>query len=871
MPDSSHEASGKPGAVQEFRYFGELTRLSSSEFRVERGTSPLSSSQLENVDVVVIATPRTNFADEEVDTLRGFVERGGGLLVVQDAGPDVSGGANQLAEAFGIQYRVGALCSAHPDWDAGSFQVRATESASLVVQGIDQFQMNWGTSIVTSSEDTILLQTDEFAWQDTNGNRRTDQGEPQGPLVVAIARYVDRGRITFIADNAFHDNIWYANGDLLLSVLGWLSESEQGNVVWDVPGFDVDPDVTLDSVVQIADGPQEVSADIKFYPNTRRARPGDTVYWTLDLGDLEGPFAIVPELNNDKWREQTIRTAEKSVSIDQIYSTPGIYVPRLEVTDGEGNTRTVFSTTVLSVLPDLEERRRIGIDVPTPSDPTGDVLKGIQVLCLDERRFASADGEAGIRDELASWRAAGINFVMYNIALFVDGVYANVSYPHYGEGAPVPWATTWDFEAITKLTDWAHDLGIRVALRPFMMVREDSSGASRFDCSPTDLDLYFHYHVQIKKALAQLAELLGVDMFNIDAENLVTSLNIEALEVVQAVRGVFTGIVSDTVVVDQGALYLSPLHSYFDLVYVSLGPYFQDLPDAATSELAGAFHTQISQEVLPALQRLGKPGIVEAFVSLWPSGYGYRNEYEEFQKRGYEAMLGFLNEPQTLLMGLTFWETVLDDRRYYSQFDPFGRPAQEVLTRYCRDFIPDSREYSFEPLAAPPRVLQVLDAFDTAVSRGSFIIAEGLGSVDVSTSRFDKYEGSGATIANFTTAAATGYRYYFLITQLPHPEDWRSFGSITIWVKTDGTRGKLRLELWDEDGDRFTSLLNAPPAEWEWVPITVRLSDFTQPDWSQQGDGHLDLSRVSRWAFGQSCDENVPSLRTLIDFAYLGE
>ena len=56
--------------------------------------------------------------------------------------------------------------------------------------------------------------------------------------------------------------------------------------------YEVDPNVTLDSVVQIGDGPQELSTDIKFYPNTRSAKPADTVYWMLNLADLECP---VPE------------------------------------------------------------------------------------------------------------------------------------------------------------------------------------------------------------------------------------------------------------------------------------------------------------------------------------------------------------------------------------------------------------------------------------------------------------------------------------------------------------------------------------------------------------------------------------------------
>ena len=67
----------------------------------------------------------------------------------------------------------------------------------------------------------------------------------------------------------------------------------------EAPAFAIDPDVTLDSVVRIGDGPQVLSADIKFYPNTRRASSGDTVYWTLEIDanvDLVPPLSLVPEL-----------------------------------------------------------------------------------------------------------------------------------------------------------------------------------------------------------------------------------------------------------------------------------------------------------------------------------------------------------------------------------------------------------------------------------------------------------------------------------------------------------------------------------------------------------------------------------------------
>lgn len=624
-------------------------------------------------------------------------------------------------------------------------------------------------------------------------------------------------------------------------------------------------DFSQGAVIQGEDGTQQFRAELKFYPDKKEIEPGETVQWHLELGMLQGPLVIVPELDNNRLREPTIRTSDQTVTLTFRYTTPAIYVPYVAVTDNTGITRTIYTTNVLSVFPDLEPRSRIGIDIPTPDDPVGDVIKGVQILCLDEKRFSNVKGETGIKAEIAQWAAAGINLAMYNIPLFVSDVRANVTLPHYGDSAPVQFASTWALDSIVKLTDWAHELGMRVAIRPFMMTAADNVGVRRMEYEPTDLALYFHYHVQIKKILARLAEVLGVEMFSIDAENPVTTGHAEALDVVNAVREVFSGVVCNSPALDTGVLYTSPLTEHLDLIYISHGPYFNALAGAPAEQLEKSNYTQMVQEVLPILNRHKMPGIVETFVEKWPPAD------EQYQARGYRAIISFLHEHPSLLMGYTFWETSLDHRRYHSKFEPFRQPAENVLTTYFRDLIPESRTYSFEISFPIPKVLHVLNGFNSNVSRGQFVIGEGNGSVSLASSRGLVYEGTGAGVATFMASSSEGYRYFFLNSILPQPMDWSSYGSINIWVKTDGTRGKLRLEVWDSDGDRFTSLIATPPAEWGWVLVSVRLSNLYQPGWAQRRDGHLDLTRVAKWAFGQQCDEKRMTLRTFFDLAYLGD
>jgi hypothetical protein len=61
-------------------------------------------------------------------------------------------------------------------------------------------------------------------------------------------------------------------------------------------------DYSKGAVVQIADGDQVYTEDIRFYPDRTEVRPGDTVNWRLEIPGLKGPFVIIPEMNNDTVR-----------------------------------------------------------------------------------------------------------------------------------------------------------------------------------------------------------------------------------------------------------------------------------------------------------------------------------------------------------------------------------------------------------------------------------------------------------------------------------------------------------------------------------------------------------------------------------------
>jgi len=205
----------------EFHSFVELAEALAPDYEIRRGLDSLDSASLSTADVVVISSPTARFTAAEVAAVVQFVQSGGGLLVAQDANPSSSSGSNQLAIRFGLLFRSGALRSNRGDWDAGSFHAIA-DPEHPITSGLDGFQMNWGSSIEWAGDLHPILESDEYTWQDVNGNGRRDSNEPQGPLTVAVAGSVGDGRIVFIGDNAFQDSMNGTNHSLFRTALAWL-------------------------------------------------------------------------------------------------------------------------------------------------------------------------------------------------------------------------------------------------------------------------------------------------------------------------------------------------------------------------------------------------------------------------------------------------------------------------------------------------------------------------------------------------------------------------------------------------------------------------------------------------------------------------
>ena len=824
----------------EFCFFGMLDDMLAGSFALERGLQELTETSMEAFDIVVVVSPTASLADAEIDAARQFVEDGGGLLVVQQAWPAPANGGSQLAAGFGLSYREGAVCSERYDWDAGSFRVRPESSSHQIVEGIGEFQMNWGTSIDSTRDSVVLLETDDWAWQDTNGNRNRDPNELGGPLAVSVAVEVGEGRAVFISDDAFHDRAADMNRRFFQNALNWVAPQLGACAI---PDFAVDSDVTLDCIVQIGDGPQELSTDIRFYPNTRRAKPGDIVSWTLELGEgsgLEPPFTIVPEMDNNMVREHTIRTDDTVTVIQHSYVMGNGYVPYVVVRASNGPSRTIWTTNLLAVVPEISQRDGVGVKLPTPESPIGDVLNACFVVLVDHRLFDRPSGRDYMTSEIQHWREVGFNLAILDIWWFVDTVSSNVLVPIY-DNSPQPffWTGTMDLENLIQITDWFHNAEMRVAWRFVLVEKGDHTTIRRFDFDPSDIELYVASQTQAKPFYAAIAEDLGVEIFGLDVENDAFTLQEESIAVVDAVRNVFSGPLFDTVTGTGARVSRSPLTPLLDLVVFSTD--FHNISSiSGLDDMVGSFRHQYETEFLQPLIQFQKPGLFEVFVD------GQDNPRKQVD--AYEAMLGVMDEEEGLVQGIAVFDLPLYPGWSNLMWTPVHRPAEGVLSNFFRERFEDQRLFDFEAELAPPLPEKVLFDFESA-NVWDLAVASRNGIASQSLDRTDPHEGNSSLRIDFTNEnppndwANTTLNFYLELTQ-----DWSQYDSLSFWHRSSIPHGgSIMVSVFDSDGDRFTTELfinyNAPD---QWMPFTVYLHDLYHPSWGESGNGSLDLRHITR-------------------------
>jgi len=216
----------------------------------------------QNASVLVIAPPRAELLNGEVEKLKRYLEGGGNLLWLIDQEP--LRGLQPLAEYLGLQLGAGIVV------DPAVVPPTIAQAASY---GVHTITRNFAYNTVFPFARQIEVRPDHEPWRTTRlveaaprGWLKTDYSEKNirfdkdrdipGPITVAVAlerKVKDKDqRVVVVGSSAFLSNQYLGtlfNLDLGTNMLNWLAEDE--NLITVQPRARVDSQINLGSYTRV--------------------------------------------------------------------------------------------------------------------------------------------------------------------------------------------------------------------------------------------------------------------------------------------------------------------------------------------------------------------------------------------------------------------------------------------------------------------------------------------------------------------------------------------------------------------------------------------------------------------------------------------
>jgi len=210
------------------------------------GDGSLTAERLAPYDLLFVGladSTRPAYTPEEIEAVRGYVESGGSLYVVTEHTnawyhADV---VNPLLECFGIRATYNTATEMNPEnqldgrgWHKGTrFEPDPlTQGLSMIALATPgALEVTGGARVLArSSADSFADWWDESAGEGHHGNLDRDEGEPGGPLCLAVvADRGDGGKVAVLADMNIFGDMWlnYAdNWAFAARLFGWLLDDK---------------------------------------------------------------------------------------------------------------------------------------------------------------------------------------------------------------------------------------------------------------------------------------------------------------------------------------------------------------------------------------------------------------------------------------------------------------------------------------------------------------------------------------------------------------------------------------------------------------------------------------------------------------------
>lgn len=217
------------------------TLLEQNGYSVSRLTNgPITPEKLNGYNVLVLMAPYGNYTDAEVNTIKEFVNNGGGLFLVGTNWGDVDGNQsfaiNKIAESFGVNFANNSIVTDDQNnIFAPTFVTINNLTPNPITTNVSSFYYLQGTYIENPGPSNVVAYTSANAWGDqgfttpqgtTASNSIKDPDETGGPLPVISEMNYGKGKIVFMgAAGSFINAMIYRSDTwkLELNTVNWLA------------------------------------------------------------------------------------------------------------------------------------------------------------------------------------------------------------------------------------------------------------------------------------------------------------------------------------------------------------------------------------------------------------------------------------------------------------------------------------------------------------------------------------------------------------------------------------------------------------------------------------------------------------------------
>jgi len=146
---------------------------------------------------LVVIGPTLGFTADEGRIVGDFVRQGGVLFLADDFGS-----GNELLEGVGSTLRISNILVMDLAFDKKpEFSVCFDLRPDPLTRNVSSILLNYPSSIITNSASVRAIAYSSIAsWQDVNGDKERNLGEPSGPFVIMAREELGNGTVIVLSD-----------------------------------------------------------------------------------------------------------------------------------------------------------------------------------------------------------------------------------------------------------------------------------------------------------------------------------------------------------------------------------------------------------------------------------------------------------------------------------------------------------------------------------------------------------------------------------------------------------------------------------------------------------------------------------------------